>query len=157
MCLLPYPLLPLHSMLKVAKLFPFGGGSIKRKLFIHNLDPRGYRGLCFISVLLLLHKYIILKSCKIYSSHRPRSTFVPLLYTCSAPQPSMPWPDSEQQVSKRIRRPRGKTHLSLEPFMVQGCKISSTNRRRCGFQVTLACKEAVYVACSALVFAGVAD
>ena len=29
MCLLPYPLLPLHSRLRVAKLFPFGGGVIK--------------------------------------------------------------------------------------------------------------------------------
>jgi hypothetical protein len=116
-CLLRYPLLPLHSMLKVAKLFPFGGGTIKRKLFTHNLDPRGYRGLCFIFVLLHVRKHKIFKSCKMSSSHRPRSTLVSLLYTCSAPQPCMPRLDSEEQVSKRIRRPRGKTHLSLEPFM----------------------------------------
>ena len=67
----------------------------KHKLFIHNLNSRSYRGLCFSFGLLHFHKYIIFKSCNIYSSHRPRSTSVPLLYTCSAPQPHMPWPNGQ--------------------------------------------------------------
>ena len=40
MCLLPYLLLPLHSMLQVANMFPFGGGgAIKHKFISTTLIP----------------------------------------------------------------------------------------------------------------------
>ena len=55
-CPLPCPLLPLHLMLKVAKLFPFVGGTIKH-MFISNLDSRGYRGLFFTLCVLPLRTY----------------------------------------------------------------------------------------------------
>ena len=65
---LPYPLLPLHSMFKVANLFPFGGGAIKTKIYLRNLDC--YRGLSFTFGFLLLLLYILFKSCIFLSSHR---------------------------------------------------------------------------------------
>ena len=58
MCPLPYPLLPLHSMLRVAKLFPFGGGVIKN-MFISTTLIRGVIGDCVLYLLcwLLLNIY----------------------------------------------------------------------------------------------------
>ena len=58
MCLLPYPLLPLHSMLRVAKLFPFGGGVIKH-LFISTTLIPGVIGDCGLSLVceLFLNMY----------------------------------------------------------------------------------------------------
>ena len=61
MCLLPYPLLPLHS------------------------DTRGYRGWLLTFDLLFLLTYILFKSCNIYSFHHPLSTCDSLLCTCSMP------------------------------------------------------------------------
>ena len=57
-CLLPYPLLPLRSMLRVAKLFPFGGGVIKHVLISSTLIP-GVTGDCMLPLVceLFLHMY----------------------------------------------------------------------------------------------------
>ena len=38
----------------------------------------------FIVVLLVVYKYMLSKGCNLYSFHRPLSTFVSLLYNCSA-------------------------------------------------------------------------
>ena len=70
---LPYPLLPLHSMLKVAKLFPFGGGLLKPSFICATLIP-GVIWDCLVSLICYLfiniESYILFKSCKRYSVHR---------------------------------------------------------------------------------------
>ena len=52
-CPLPYPLLPLHSMLKVAKLFPFVGGAVKHKFISTTLIP-GVIGECLLHLVCYL-------------------------------------------------------------------------------------------------------
>ena len=83
-CPLPCPLLPLHSMLKVAKLFPFVGGAIQHMFISTTLIP-GVIGDCLLPCVcyLFVHK-LLFKSCKICSSHRPRSTSVSRLYLLGA-------------------------------------------------------------------------
>ena len=65
----------------------FGGPGYNPFLCPGPFGGRGAIGDCLLPLVcyLFVHIYCSLKSCRIYSSHCPRSTFVSVLYTCSAP------------------------------------------------------------------------
>ena len=64
-CPLPCPLLPLHSMLRDAKLFPFVGGTIKHMFISTTLIP-GVIGDCFLPCVLPLRTYTPVQELQIF-------------------------------------------------------------------------------------------
>ena len=87
-CPLPCPLLPLHSMLKVAKLFPFVGGAIKHKFISTTLIP----GVIGDYILHLVCYFFVHTYCSRVAKFLPPT--VPALRPslCSIPARSLPCP-----------------------------------------------------------------